>query len=113
MSEVSKTAKASMKAAQAPAKEEIIFSDTELVRLLRIDRESKLWPGVLKIDALLREYDKALVKIDEAVVASVDLTIGTTSMAITILDLETRLQAAEARVGELERLRIGVPRGPQ
>ena len=57
----SKTAKASIKAGQMAQKEEPVLSDAELVRLLRIDRQSHLWPGTQMIDALLREYNGALL----------------------------------------------------
>ena len=57
----SKTAKASIKAGQMTQKEEPVLSDAELVRLLRIDRQSHLWPGTQMIDALLREYNGALL----------------------------------------------------
>jgi hypothetical protein len=55
MSKVSKTAKASEVKETKTAKAAI--PDHELVRLLRIDRASGLYPSTQGADALLREYD--------------------------------------------------------
>ena len=54
MSKLSKTARASI--GQMPTQAKKVLSDEELIRLLRIDRESKLWTGVQGIDALLRAH---------------------------------------------------------
>jgi hypothetical protein len=65
VSKLSKTAKASVQAGVINQEKVVVLSDDELVRLLRIDRESHIWPGVQSIDALLRKYDAALARITE------------------------------------------------
>jgi hypothetical protein len=59
MTKISKTAKASeVKETKA---EKRTLSDAELVRLLRIDRESGLYPGTQGVDAMIRLYDRAFL----------------------------------------------------
>lgn len=60
MSKVSKTARASMGGGPVVAKS--IIPDAELIRLLRIDRNSGIFPGTQGTDALLRAYDEAMLK---------------------------------------------------
>jgi hypothetical protein len=60
MSKISKTARASMGGGQVEAKK--VIPDAELIRLLRIDRNSGIYPGTQGTDALLRAYDEAMVK---------------------------------------------------
>lgn len=62
MSKISKTAKASMPS--GPVKEKAVIPDVELVRLLRIDRSSGIYPATQGTDALLREYDAALALLE-------------------------------------------------
>src|SRR5258708_5356846 len=51
----SKTARAS--AVKMPPKEKSVIPDDELIRLLRIERASGIWPSSQGVDALLRAYD--------------------------------------------------------
>ena len=65
MSEISKTAKASMKAGQTGPKDAVVLTDAERIRLLRIDCTSHIYPPCEGTHALLRAYDKALLRITE------------------------------------------------
>jgi hypothetical protein len=65
MSNVSKTAKASMKAGLQAPKDEIVLTDAERIRLLRIDCASHIYPPCEGTHALLRAYDKVLLRIAE------------------------------------------------
>jgi 6-phosphogluconate dehydrogenase (decarboxylating) len=62
MSKISKTAKASMKGPAVAKKER---TDEELIKELRNDRASHIWPSVPAIDALLRAYDTLLAEADK------------------------------------------------
>lgn len=57
MSKVSKTAKASEVQVKHEKK---VISDEELIRQLRLDRESHIYPSTQGADALLRAYDVSL-----------------------------------------------------
>ncbi len=57
----SKTAKASIKAGMMAPKDTPVLSDTERVRLIRIECTSNIYPSNENAHALLREYDKALI----------------------------------------------------
>lgn len=89
----SKTAKASIKAGMTLQKEEPVLPDDELIRLLRIDREAHLWPGILKIDALLRKHDElfAAAQISEDAVNR----LGNTISDLLAENLKLRTQITE------------------
>lgn len=63
MSKLSKTARASM-GQQAP-KEVKVIPDSELLRLLRIDRASGIYPGTQGTDAALRTVDILTARVNE------------------------------------------------
>lgn len=56
MAELSKTARAAMKAGAGTSEVKVI-PDAQLVKQLREDREDHIWPALPKVDALLREHD--------------------------------------------------------
>lgn len=57
MSKLSKTAAAAMRAGES-VERKIKRTDEDLIRELRNDRASHIWPSVPAIDALLRDYDR-------------------------------------------------------
>src|SRR5258708_33547512 len=76
MSKVSKTARASMGSGPVIAKS--IIPDAELIRLLRIDRESGIFPGTQGTDALLRACDSLMADMVEA---KLDISIAELDVA--------------------------------
>jgi hypothetical protein len=65
MASISKTANASVKAGQMAAKDGVVLSDTERIRLIRIECASHIYPSCENAHALLRKYDEALIRIAE------------------------------------------------
>lgn len=92
----------------AVQQEVVRIPDAELVRQLRIDRAAKLWPGVPKVDALLRAYDSQSALYDKVVQDNLNssnaLEEATDKLASYVNDiaaLEGHLKVVEARYSKL------------
>jgi hypothetical protein len=82
----SKTAKASKVVEKLEKK---VIPDTELIRLLRIDRASGLYPTTQGTDALLRAYDSSLAEKESREIVMEELHTR-------IAELETELEETKS-----------------
>jgi hypothetical protein len=112
MSTISKTAKASMKAAQQGPKDEVIISDAERIRLLRIEVASHIYPSSEHVHALLRGYDIALEAAAKEMATVVLLEDRLAVFAETLNRLTADNEAKDATITQLnidvELLKLGL-----
>src|SRR5271155_2440423 len=104
MAELSKTAKAAMKAGAEKTGPKKTISDAEHVRLLRIDLASQIYPGIEGTRALLRLYDdNADLLLAVKALAIQVAELGETNLELdqTATALEASRDAAEASVQDL------------
>jgi hypothetical protein len=102
MSTISKTAKASMKAAQQGPKDEVVISDAERIRLLRIEVASHIYPSSEHVHALLRGYDIALAAATKEIATVVLLEDRLAVFAETLNRLTADNEAKDATIQNLE-----------
>lgn len=97
MNTISKTAKASMKAGQQASKDEVILTDTERLRLLRLEIAAHIYPSSEHTYALLRQFD---VLADSHVELAHKLNAATTALERQVADNE----AKDATIQNLEEI---------
>jgi hypothetical protein len=104
MADLSKTAKASMKAGQAP-KEKVAITPERAIKTIREYRESGLMVlNVEYYDLLLAEYDKVLAENVELKASNVIHDAANKVNAATIERLMTELEAAHLAVDGYQKI---------